>query len=299
MNPKYSASRFSAYKSCKLKYKLSYIDELVVENREFSVQKKGLVFHEIAENMQIGDTYETLKERAEKMIAESGMSEEELTKYPLMKALPGFYFWWQTYIEENVKNGFQILKEHWESGQLADAPLTGALDVLLINEETKQFRILDYKTGSIAKLDDGYKAQLLLYVYMLAEKYSIPHDEIKDRFKCYLYYPLAGLKSLDADDEAKVQKQTLKNTLEYMFTLDEYDDAIKEFESIIRDTETRDWNELDPATEAEMSFSCSFCGFCGHPRYCPLTNSNGMTFPHSAKVMTKEEQKALKSAQGD
>lgn len=292
MNPKYSASRFSTYNSCLQKYKLSYVDELVVLNREFSVQKKGLVFHSIAENTEIGESFESVYKRAEKAIAESGMSEEELEKYPLIKAIPGFYYWWQTYVESNVKDGFTLYKEQWENSELLNEPLCGALDVCLINEQTKQFRIMDYKTGSKAHLD-GYENQLLLYVYMLAKRYEIPEEEIKDRFKCYLFYPLAGIKTIDVTDKSKVEKQALKNTLEYMFTLDEYKEAIKKFEEIITDTNTRDWNSLDPIKDASMSFGCSYCGFCGHPRYCKLTYENNLTFPRSAKVVTKEESKKL------
>lgn len=297
MNPKYSASRFSAHNSCLQKYKLTYIDELVVENREFSVQKKGLIFHSIAEHTEIGESYESVFKRAEKEIADSGMTKEELEKYPLIKAIPGFYFWWQKYIEENVKNGFGLYKEQWEKGELAGMPLTGALDVCLINEQTTQFRIYDYKTGATAKLSDDYKNQLILYVYMLSKKFGVPENEIPERFKCYLFYPLAGIKDLDVTNAAKVEKLALKNTLEYRFTLEDYYDTIKRFSDVIADDASRDWSAVDQVKDANMDFSCSFCSFCGHPRYCKLTYDAGLTFPRSAKVMTKEESKIYRASQ--
>ena len=68
-NKNYSASRFGTFKDCLQKYKLTYIDELVVENREFSVQKKGLVFHKIAEETQVGESYDSIYKRAENEIA--------------------------------------------------------------------------------------------------------------------------------------------------------------------------------------------------------------------------------------
>lgn len=135
MNAKYSASRFGTFNNCLLKYKLTYIDELVVEGREYSVQKKGLVFHKIAEETQIGESFDEVYKRAEKTINEAEFSEEELEKYPVIKAIPSFYFWWQKYVEENVKNGFELFKEQWENGTLNGAPLTGALDVLQIKRE--------------------------------------------------------------------------------------------------------------------------------------------------------------------
>ena len=289
MNAKYSASRFGTFNNCLLKYKLTYIDELVVEGREYSVQKKGLVFHKIAEETQIGESFDEVYKRAEKTINEAEFSEEELEKYPVIKAIPSFYFWWQKYVEENVKNGFELFKEQWENGTLNGAPLTGALDVCLINKETKQVRILDYKTGSTAKISDDYKNQLLLYVYMLSQKYGYPIEN----FKCYLFYPLAGIKTIDVTNKAAVEKLALKNTLEVKFTQEEYDEAISKFSSIIDETNKKDWNSLDQLTDANMSFGCSFCSFCGHPRYCKLTYDSGLTFPRSAKVMTKEESKLL------
>lgn len=298
MNLKYSASRFSTYSSCLQKYKLTYIDELVVANREFSVQKKGLVFHSIAEHTEIDDTYEDVYKKAEATIKEFGMTDEELEKYPILNAIPSFYFWWQKYVVDKVKNeGYVLNKECWENGTLNKAPLTGALDVCLINEQEKKFVILDYKSGSSAKLSEGYCNQLLLYVYMLAQKYQIPENELTDRFRCYLFYPLAGIKNIDISDSAKVEKLALKNTLEYKFTLDDYHKLISDFSSIIDKTNETNWEDLDQVQSSNLSFSCSFCSFCGHPKYCKLSYDSGLFFPRSAKVMTKEEYKIWKESQ--
>lgn len=295
MNPNYSASRFSTYNQCLLKYKYSYIDDLVVVGREFAVQKKGTVFHQIAEETQIGESYDSVKARAEALVNKE-LSKEELEKYPVMNAIPGFYFWWQTYVEPYVKDGYKLYKEQWERGELDGAPIVGALDVCLVNEEKKLFRIYDYKTGSAAKISDGYKNQLLLYVYMLSKKYDVPEDEITKRFECYLYYPLTkDIRDIDINDEEKIKKLTLKNTLRCIFTDDEYQNTLKSFRKIIADTKSKDWASLDQMKDGNMSFSCSYCQFCGHPRYCTLTNKAGMTFPHSAKIMTKDEAKALKN----
>lgn len=291
MNQKYSASRFGTFSSCLNKYKLTYIDELTVEGREYSVQKKGLVFHKIAEETQIGESFDEVYKRAEKTINEANFSEDELEKYPVIKAIPGFYFWWQKYVEENVKNGYELFKEQWENGTLNGAPLVGALDVCLINKDTKQVKIFDYKSGSTGKISEQYKDQLLLYVYMLSQKYGY----LIENFKCYLFYPLAGIKTIDVTDKASVEKLALKNTLEVKFTHEEFDDAITKFSSIIDETNKRDWSALDQLEDANMSFGCSFCSFCGHPRYCKLTYDSGLTFPRSAKVMTKEESKLLHS----
>lgn len=294
-NPNYSASRFGTFGQCLLKYKYTYIDDLVVFGREFAVQKKGTVFHKIAEDTQIGESYESVYKRAEELVSKE-MTPEETERYPVMKAIPGFYFWWQTYVEPYVKDGYKLYKEQWEKGTIDGAPLVGALDVCLVNEDKKQFRVYDYKSGSAAKLSDSYRNQLLLYVYMLSKKYDIPDNEINDRFECYLYYPLTNdIRSIDVNDIERIKQLTLKSTLRCVFTLDEYKETIKKFESIVEETKSKDWSKLDMVKDGSMSYGCSYCPFCGHPRYCQLTNKAGMTFPHSAKVMTKAEAKALKS----
>jgi RecB family exonuclease len=338
MNQNYSASRFGTFNSCLLKYKLTYIDDLVVTGREFSVQKKGLVFHHIAEGTSIDETWDALNERAKKEIAESGMTEAELEKYPIEKAIPVFYAWWKAYIQDAWNNGYtRLFKEKWEKGTIDGEPLVGALDVLLVNErfenlpselvnrlidegkavkdgeclkllnsateedvdECKEkgtdkslFIIADYKSGSSPKLSEDYKNQLLLYVYMLSQQRGIPLEEITSRFKCYLFYPLASIKGVDVEDDAAVDKLMRKNTLRFDFTLRLYEDALSHFSEIVRQTKERDWAGLNPLVDANLSFSCSFCAFCGHPRYCKLSYDSGLTFPRSAKVMTKEELKA-------
>lgn len=294
-NPNYSASRFGTFDQCLLKYKYTYIDDLVVVGREFAVQKKGTIFHKIAEETQIGESYESVYKRAEALVNKE-MTSEEIEKYPVMKAIPGFYFWWQTYVEPYVKDGYKLYKEQWEKGTIAGAPLVGALDVCLVNEEKKLFRIYDYKSGSAAKISDGYANQLLLYVYMLSKKFDIPDSEISERFSCYLYYPLtSAIRDIDVNDTKKIQQLTLKNTLQYKFSVDEYEKTLKKFEQIVKDTQSKDWSKLDMIKDGNMGYGCSYCQFCGHPRFCALTNKAGMTFPHSAKIMTKAEAKALRS----
>lgn len=165
-------------------------------------------------------------------------------------------------------------------------------DRKLCNENGKNlchFKIYDYKTGSQAKLSEGYKNQLILYVYLLSQKYFIPEDEITSRFDCYLYYPLTkSVRDLNISDTKKVEEITYKNMLHYIFDDNEYINTLNKFKNIIKDTSLRDWNSLDPLIDGSMSYSCSYCQFCGHPKYCTLTYKAGMTFPHSAKVQTKQ-----------
>lgn len=293
MNPKYSASRIGTYHSCLQKYKLSYVDELVVLGREYDVQEKGLVFHKIAEETQPGESLESVTERALKAIETANFDKE---KYPLEKAIPVFYYWWQEYVEKYLAQGFEIFKEEWKNAEIDGTPLCGAIDVLMVNKETKEVRIYDYKTGSKAHLD-GYENQLMLYTWMMAKELGIPDEELTQKIKCYLFYPIAGVKTFDVSDEKKIEKYALKNTLQLSYTVNDIHSFIDSLKDIIRDTNERDWQNLDPIVNSEIGFSCSFCAFCGHPTYCPATYKADLRFPRSARVVTKEEAKKIAEAE--
>ena len=300
MNPKYSASRFGCYKGCLLKYKLSYIDELTDNGtRPFDLQTKGLVFHEIAEHTEVGESFESIMERAKKVIDSHEYDKE---KYPIEKAIPRFYYFWKNYVEKYVNEGYKLYKEEWKNDTISGEPLCGAIDLLLVNKnhlacnDSKPAVIIyDYKSGSSAKIGD-YSDQLTLYAYMMARELKISLVDIPKKIKSYLFFPLAGLAKADDSTEEKMIKNTLKNLLEYKFSLDEFKTTINSFEIIVEDSKTRDWSKIDPIKDSKVEFSCGFCAFSGHPKYCPVTYNAGLTFPHSAKIKTKQEWKAEEKA---
>jgi hypothetical protein len=287
MNPKWSASRFGTWLGCKQKYKLNYIDELVVVGRDAEVTTKGLSFHQIAENMDSSKTEADLYKMAQEVLGTFDFDKE---KYPVIKAIPRFYMWWQEYIKKYEDQGYTLYRENWENSKIDDQPLVGAIDVLLINEKTNDVRIYDYKTGSTAKIS-GYENQLLLYVYMIAKRLGITDYS---KIQTYLFFPLAGLKDEDNDDPKKTtEKMMLKTMKQLVFSEQDVKDVITNFEGIIKETGKIDWKNFDPVQNATMSFACSFCGFVGHPKHCPLSYQSNCRFPRKATVMTKEESKKL------
>lgn len=330
---KYSASRFGCRSSCLQKYKLSYIQGIKIEGRDFDVQQKGLAFHKVAEETSIDDTLEQITERGLKTLEEHIYDKE---KYPVERSFPVFYKWWQRYVVDLVKNQhYELFKEHWENSSIAGEPLCGAIDVLCfkgpviktneINEnlidlgnglaqikysfiqgdETgnnapykefikdkeivskAQVRVYDYKTGSSVHLD-GYENQLLLYGYMVGKQLGYSAKEIIDNFKFYLFYPLVGIKTRMATD-AKIEERMLKDVIEYKFSEEDYNSTLMKFEYAIQDDKTRDWDSLDPKMNANISFSCGYCQFCGHPDLCPLSAASGLEFPDTAVVVYPTE----------
>lgn len=298
MNPKYSASRFGCYKGCLLKYKLTYIDDLSDGGtRPFDLATKGTVFHKIAEHTEIGESLDSIMTRAKKVIDSYTYDKE---KYPVEKAIPRFYYFWKNYVEKYVNEGYELYKEQWKNDTIGGEPLCGAIDLLLVNknhlscEDDKPAVIIyDYKSGSSAKIGD-YSNQLTLYAYMLARELGISLVDIPKKIKSYLFFPLADLKKADDSTEEKMIKNTLKNILEYKFSISEFKSTIASFELIVNDTKTRDWSKVDPIKDSKVEFGCSFCIFSGHPKYCPVTYNAGVFFPHSAKIRTKQEWEEIK-----
>lgn len=289
MNSRWSASRFGTYLGCKQKYRLTYIDDLVVIGRDSPLATKGLAFHEIAEQMNSSRTIEDLNKIAESVLQEKNFDKE---KYPVSKAIPRFYYWWKEYVSKYENQGFKVYRENWENGKIKDQPLTGAIDMLLINDNTKEVKIYDYKTGSQAKIA-GYENQLLLYAYMVAKRLNIPENEISDKISTYLFFPLAGLKDEELTDEKIAEKMMLKTMKQLVFTNEDVSNVISSFEKIVEDSDSMDWNTTNAESIATMSYACSFCSFCGHIKLCPASHKSGLMFPRKAKVFTKQQLKEM------
>lgn len=151
-----------------------------------------------------------------------------------------------------------------------------------------QVRVYDYKTGSSVHLE-GYENQLLLYGYMIGKQLGYSAREIIDNFKFYLFYPLVGIKTRMATDE-KIVARMLKDVIEYKFSENDYNTTLFNFESAINDDKTREWDNLDPLMNANITFSCGYCQFCGHPDLCPLSAKSGLEFPETAKVIYPSEE---------
>lgn len=276
-NPKWSASRFSSYLGCKNKYFLSYIANLQVSGRDAEVQTKGLAFHEIAEEMNSTITLEQLLEITNKKIDNFNYDKE---KYPIEKAIPKFFMFWQEYVKPLEEKEFTYQKEIWINDILANSKITGAIDLLLINKETKEAVIFDYKTGQTAKID-GYENQLMLYAYAIKNQLNTTFDKIKT----YLFFPLAGLKD-DLSSEDLIRKSMMKSLKQLIYTEDQLDEMINQYKSIITESAITKWSEFDLETNATMDYGCTWCGFLGS-RFCPTSQKQGFIFPRKGKIFQK------------
>jgi hypothetical protein len=289
MNNRWSYSRFSTYSSCKNKYFLTYIKELIVIGKESELADKGLSFHEIAEQMNSQISYEDLIEIAKKDLAGRAFDQE---KYPVLKAIPRLYQYWQEFIILYEQTGFKLYKENWERGIIGGKNIVGALDTLLINEETKEVRIYDFKTGKTANTS-GYKNQLLLYAYLIGKRLGI--TDFASKIKLFVFFPLAGLLDEETTDETVAKKMANKMMKQIVYSNEDVQENILNFEIIIAEDAKTDWENQDPMKTAQMSYACSWCNFAGSKQHCPVSYMSGCRFPRSAKIMTKEEYEKTKT----
>lgn len=286
-NPRFSASRFSAFKGCKQKYKLVYKDQLVVIGKASDVIEKGLAFHSIAEEMSSNKTEEDLFDIAVGIIDEREFDKE---KYPVIKTIPRLVYWWDTFVKPLEDEGYVVKKECWYNDTFAGVPVTGAVDCLIINEKEKKAKIIDYKTSSTADAS-SYKNQLIFYAYLVGKQLGLEINEIAENISTYIFFPLVKLDK-DVSTE-KMKENTLKNCKRVLFTTEDIESVLSEFEFIVEEDARFDWTKVDPVKDAKITHMCNFCQFLGHPDYCPITYKQGIYFPRSSKIMTKEEAKKL------
>lgn len=288
-NPRWSYSRFSTFKSCKNKYKLQYLDQFVVIGREVDVADKGLSIHQIAEQLNSEMTFEQLMDIAKKDLETRSFDQE---KFPVIKAIPRLWEWYQEFIVPFEKSGFRLYKESWERGIIEEQNFVGALDTLLIKEETNDIRIYDFKTAKTANAST-YKSQLYLYTYLIAKRLGI--EDFSNKIKLFVFFPLSDLKDEEVSDKEFAKKQAMKMMKQIVFTNEDILSNIEDIRSSIIEDSKTDWANSDPRELAQMSYSCSWCGFCGNKTYCPLSYESGLRFPRKASVLTKESADKLKN----
>jgi hypothetical protein len=296
MNPRWSASRVSTYKSCKLKYKTTYIDEFVATGgTDADVTQKGLSIHEIAEWYDSSKSYDELVAFAQSHLDKADFDQE---KYPVIKAMPRFYQFWEKNVRALEALGFTLTKENWEHFEINNAKFVGALDVLLINPSTNEVRIFDYKSGKKAAINDDYRTQLLIYCLAIGQRLKMTPAEIVKNVKCYLFFPLAGITD-EESDSAIASKMMLKSLKELKYKEQDLRDVTEELTKIIDASNAEDWSTVD-GMSGSLSYACGWCPFAGglksqasHDSFtpCELSYKQGLRSSRGVKYVLKSELK--------
>jgi hypothetical protein len=290
-NQKWSHSRFNTFNTCKNKYKLQYLAQLIVTGKEIEVTDKGLSLHNIAEQMNSKISLEELIEIAKKDLEERKFDQE---KFPILKIIPRFFEWWQEFVIPFENNGFKLYKESWEKGTILDKNVVGALDTLLINESTKEIRIYDFKTPKTPNTA-SYKNQMLLYAFLISRRLKI--DNIAEKIKIFIFFPLANIDDDEINNKELAKKQAMKMMKQIIFSDEDIRKIITEYETMIIEDESIDWSLANPMEDAKLGYYCSWCQFAGSKKYCPVSYESGCRLSRSVKIMTKEEYEKTKNSE--
>jgi hypothetical protein len=262
-NPRWSASRLSTYKTCKLRYLNQYISEFFATGQEgVEVQQKGLVAHDIAEWLDSTKSYDELVAYAKQAIGDADFDAE---KYPILKAMPRLYRFWEKRVKALEAIGFTTQRECWEHPRLFNEEFTGAIDLILHNPSTGEVVIYDYKTGKTAKISEDYQTQLTLYAVAVGQRLGYDIPTIVAKTKCYLFFPLSGVTDDEATDSSICERNMLKAVKELKLSEKLIDDTLESIQHIVDDSNTRDWSTVGEL-DGDISFACSWCPYLASTR---------------------------------
>ena len=201
----FSPSKLKTYESCKLKYKLHYVDKIRPPQPVTSDLQFGSFVHKFAELYDGTNSKNIVKD----IIKEYDFDEsfKRVTAQTLKNVIE-FY---------NKYNKYPAETEQSFSSEFDSYSLYGIIDRIMV---TKNRRIVtDYKTSKNPNRD-RHIFQMRFYNLMVSKKYNV---EPKDT-KCLIYYP-----RIDTEDV-------------FLFANNEIDAFHKQIESMIVDIKTEnDW----------------------------------------------------------
>jgi hypothetical protein len=274
MSKNFSYSRVSTFNTCKLKYKFQYYQEIKAEGVDRKLADKGNAIHLAFEKYVKGDTVEKIMQYVDENIAKYKLNKED---YNYQEAVERFIEFQQSFMEPKIESGFKVYKEMWARSTFCSQPFIGALDTVLISNE--EIIIVDFKSAKSAKTD-SYQTQLLIYAYLLGKDRNWSYEEITNKIKVYVFFPLADIGKRASllpvhDRMTSVLKQIVYNEITLQNTIQTLEKDIEKILAI-------DWNSINE-NDAEMSYVCQFCDFRGaipDPKInfigCPLTYAAGI-----------------------
>lgn len=87
---------------------------------------------------------------------------------------------------EHLGAGRRIAEKRIATATLAGTPLYGCLDLLLIDDEAKTVRIIDYKTGFTYEATPGYERQLAFYKLLVERSGEFKGYRVASLADCYV-----------------------------------------------------------------------------------------------------------------
>jgi hypothetical protein len=262
------------------------VDGFAVERGDSTSQlaDKGTAFHEAAEQAMPGDSVEKLENLMNENAAKLGVPAGVYDYHEAAVRLKGFMDLW---IAPLIEKGYKPEHEQWVKGTLCGEPFVGALDMKLTGGEGDLHYIVDFKTGKTARTD-SYHKQLLLYAYFLGLESGWNYEQIADKTRLYIFFPLADLGKTKAklpDDE-----RALESLKEVKFTADDLRGAIARATQSVEDAVNFDWAKASNERDACITFACAWCPYQGIPKdlnescHCEKSRKAGKTCPRGIKI---------------
>ena len=258
-----SFSQLSIYESCKHRWKLQYKDKIKKFNSSIHTVF-GTAMHEVIQEY-LDVFYNKSKVAANKIDLADLFQEKYIDEYQKQyKANKSAHFSDAVEMREFYNDGVAILEEFKKrvggffskrgtylvgcEVNLDLAPIkslnkihyTGFLDVVLYNERSDTFTIIDIKTSTRgwndkAKKDNMKKFQLVLYKKYFSEQYNIPMDKIDVKFLIlkrkiyentdYVMRRLTEFKPASGRNTIAAATRTMNNFITEVFN---HDGSIKE-----------------------------------------------------------------------
>ena len=257
----WSVSRIKSYMSCQLQYDLNY-NKKIKSDWNSPESTKGTAFHYIAENYKdfkdrtFSEWVEHMTNNPIKWGQKINMSQVNLVE--LETAFKNLKVFWKDFVE-STENGFtKIITESKINFRVDNNLFQSYLDLILINENTKEYVVIDYKTSKSKSGD--HELQLSAYIRAVWNHYEpeTPLQDFLKRIKAYLYFPYVS-SSRGTLNDLVLQNINHRSTIETMSeVLTSSIDAI---------AEEKEW-------KPNISFACGFCAYQGTD-YCPLSKEKG------------------------
>lgn len=241
----YSYSQLSQFDLCPYSFYLSRIEKKDQQENAFAQQ--GSLIHDLLDHWAKGDI---LRGDLSTVYAER-YPKEVTAEWPKMLAAKGYaekafqigYDYFENFDEFN---GYTVIdtEQKFET-DIDGRPFIGIIDMLLKDNKTGEFIILDHKSKSMSafkKAQDEMYRQQLLYSKYIKEKYD--------------FYPDRMMFNLFKENGMKFERP---------FTKEAFDDAVSWASRIIEKIETFD--EFDFLTSKESDFFCQ--ELCSVRDHCP------------------------------
>jgi RecB family exonuclease len=202
---RYSPSKLKTFKSCKLQYKLNYLDKIVLPQPYSPETVFGTMIHKLAEIYNGANKSELVK-----LVKNYKLNQE--FREAIAPTLKNFFLFWEKYKDypAETEKGYELKNDDYWLYGIVDRRITKANNEIIV---------VDYKTAKNENRD-GHLFQMQIYNLMLSKLTGKEPAEIK----CLIYYP-----RIHVEDK-------------YLFSNKEIADFEQEIKSLITTIETNtDW----------------------------------------------------------